>query len=60
MSTLNAFSLFPFSTATTEEQKRRRFNQADEDKKGWLTSDEIISMFHPEEKPHMFDVVVDV
>lgn len=45
--------------ATTEEQKKRRFNHADEDKNGWLTQDEITSMFHPEEKPHMFDIVVD-
>lgn len=49
-----------FPLASTEEQKKRRFNHADEDKDGYLSQDEIISMFHPEEMPHMFDVVIDV
>lgn len=46
--------------ASTEEQKKRRFNHADEDKDGQLSQDEIISMFHPEERTHMYDVVIDV
>ena len=51
----------PFSPlASTEEQKKRRFNHADEDKDGQLSQDEIISMFHPEERSHMYDVVIDV
>ena len=50
----------PLFTAVTEEQKKRRFNLADADEDGGLTQDEMVSMFHPEEKPHMFDVVVDV
>lgn len=45
--------------ASTEEQKKRRFNHADEDKDGQLSQDEIISMFHPEERSHMYDVVID-
>lgn len=53
--------MFFFSPlASTEEQKKRRFNHADEDKDGQLSQDEIISMFHPEERSHMYDVVIDV
>lgn len=53
--------VFLFSPlASTEEQKKRRFNHADEDKDGQLSQDEIISMFHPEERSHMYDVVIDV
>lgn len=53
--------MFLFSPlASTEEQKKRRFNHADEDKDGQLSQDEIISMFHPEERSHMYDVVIDV
>lgn len=44
---------------STEEQKKKRFDQADADKDGGLMADEFISMFHPEETPHMFDVVID-
>lgn len=40
-----------------DDQQAKRFRQADEDNSGFLTKDEIISMFHPEESPHMFDVV---
>ncbi|XP_078368289.1 calumenin-like [Oculina patagonica] len=43
----------------TEEQKKRRFNHADTDKDELLSQDEINSMFHPEEKAHMLDVIVD-
>ena len=55
--------LFFFSTAFTAEQRkrnRRRFGQADVDKDGGLSRDELISMFHPEENPHMFTVIVGV
>lgn len=43
----------------TEEQKRKRFNVADADKDGFLNTDEVTSMFHPEERPHMFEVIID-
>ena len=52
-----------FFTAFTAEQRkrdRRRFGQADVDKDGGLSRDELISMFHPEENPHMFTVIVGV
>ena len=52
-----------FFTAFTAEQRkrdRRRFGQADVDKDGGLSRDELISMFHPEENPHMFTVIVNV
>lgn len=48
------------STDITEEQKKRRFDNADTDKDELLSPDEINSMFHPEEKGHMFDVIVEV
>lgn len=49
-----------FATVATEEQKRKRFNVADADKDGLLNTDEVTSMFHPEERPHMFEVIIDV
>lgn len=49
-----------FPTVATEEQKRKRFNVADADKDGLLNTDEVTSMFHPEERPHMFEVIIDV
>ena len=52
-----------FFTAFTAEQRkrdRRRFGHADVDKDGGLSRDELISMFHPEENPHMFTVIVGV
>ena len=52
-----------FFTAFTAEQRkrdRRRFGHADVDTDGGLSRDELISMFHPEENPHMFTVVVGV
>ena len=52
-----------FFTGFKEQQKervKRRFDQADVDKDGALSRDELISMFHPEESPHMFAVIVEV
>ena len=52
-----------FFTAFTAEQRkrdRRRFGHADVDKDGGLSRDKLISMFHPEENPHMFTVIVNV
>ena len=49
-----------FPTVATEEKKRKRFNVADADKDGLLNTDEVTSMFHPEERPHMFEVIIDV
>lgn len=43
----------------TEEKKRKRFKVADADKDGLLNTDEVTSMFHPEERPHMFEVIID-
>lgn len=45
--------------ALGEEQLQRRFDHADADKDGHLNIDELTSMFHPEERPHMFDVVIE-
>lgn len=49
-----------FPTVATEEKKRKRFKVADADKDGLLNTDEVTSMFHPEERPHMFEVIIDV
>ena len=57
------FSGWLFFTAFTAEQRkrdRRRFGHADVDKDGGLSRDELISIFHPEENPHMFTVIVGV
>ncbi|XP_073243174.1 calumenin-B-like [Porites lutea] len=45
-------------TAEQRKRDRRRFGHADVDKDGGLSRDELISMFHPEENPHMFTVIV--
>lgn len=45
--------------ASSEEQQQRRFDFADADKDGHLNHDELTSMLHPEERPHMFDVVTE-
>lgn len=50
------------SGAFTEQQRKRdkrRFSFADLNKNGWLSSDELLSVFHPEENPHMFAVIVE-
>ena len=49
--------------AFTEQQRKRdkrRFSFADLNKNGWLSSDELLSVFHPEENPHMFAIIVEV
>ena len=52
--------LFTAFTAEQRKRDRRRFGHADAVKDGGLSRDELISMFHPEENPHMFTVIVDV
>lgn len=50
------------SGAFTEQQRKRdkrRFSFADLNKNGWLSSDELLSVFHPEENPHMFAIIVE-
>ena len=42
------------------KRERRRFEHADKNKDGLLSRDELISMFHPEENPSMFGVIVEV
>jgi len=39
---------------------KRRFNHADTDKDEFLSSNELNSMFHAEDKPHMHDVICEV
>ena len=51
------------AVAFREQQRKRdkrRFSFADLNKSGWLSSDELLSVFHPEESPHMFAVIVEV
>lgn len=46
----------------TEKQKqrdRRRFDHAREKEDGLLSRDGLISMFHPEENPNMFGIIVE-
>jgi len=38
---------------------KRRFNHADTDKDEFLSSNELNSMFHAEDKPHMHDVICE-
>lgn len=48
--------------AFTEQQKKRdnkRYTTADLNKDGALSSDELVSMFHPEESAHMSPVIVE-
>ena len=47
-------------TAATEEQKKIRFRHADTDKDDLLSENELNSMFHAQEKPHMHDVIYEV
>ena len=47
----------------TEKQKqrdKRRFDQANDKEDGLLSRDGLISMFHPEENPNMFGIIVEV
>jgi len=46
-------------TEQQREREERRFKRADVNKDGGLSRDELISMFHPEESPHMFAVIVE-
>ncbi|KAL9986034.1 hypothetical protein ACROYT_G000091 [Oculina patagonica] len=41
------------------KRERRRFEHANINKDGLLSRDELISMFHPEESPNMFGVIVE-
>ena len=36
----------------------RRWKQADQDKKGYLTKEELTAFLHPEEYDHMKDMVI--
>lgn len=45
--------------AATEELKRKRFSHADGNKDDMLSENELNSMFHAEEKPHMHDVIYE-
>ena len=53
---------FYFIAFTEQQRKRekRRFDRADVNTDSGLSRDELISMFHPEESPHMFGVIVEV
>ena len=54
---------YSYYTAFTEQQKKRdnkRYTTADLNKDGALSSDELVSMFHPEESAHMSPVIVEV
>ena len=52
-----------YLAGVTEKQKqrdRRRFEHASEKEAGLLSRDGLISMFHPEENPNMFGIIVEV
>lgn len=57
------FFFLSYFTGFNEKQRkreRRRFEHANINKDGLLSRDELISMFHPEESPNMFGVIVEV
>ena len=47
-------------TSQQTKRDRRRFNHADLNKDKRLSRDELVLIYHPEESPRMFAVIVEV